>query len=147
MPLRLILHVRIVLEVIGGLAHDVLNPWRKHRILIAHGNKEEDARTQHIVEVIGNEGCNELILLVGETHCLLVELRRNHLHITTIHDSLIVLMNQLTLLILQLLILLEEPEELVVERRTTHHLLGIIKLHRDATTLQDQRCSGRACAQ
>ena len=47
-------------------------------------------------------------------------------------------MNQLTLLILQLLVFLEEAEELVVERRATHHLLGIIKLHRDASALQNE---------
>ena len=72
--LIVVLYIRIILEIVGSLAHDILNPRRKHRILVAHGNEEEDARSQHIVEVVGNEGSDQLVLLLREADRLLVQL-------------------------------------------------------------------------
>ena len=48
-------------------------------------------------------------------------------------------MYQFTLLVLNLLVFFEEPEELIIHRSTAHHLLCIIELHRNASTLQHQR--------
>ena len=137
--LVVVLHVWITLEVFCSLAHDILYPWRKHRILIAHGNEEEDAWSQDILEVVGNEGSHQLVLLLGELHRLSIQLGSHRLHIASIHDGLVVLMHQFPLLALQLLVFLEESEELIVEWRSTYYLLYIVEFHGNASRLQHQR--------
>ena len=137
--LIIVLYIRIVLEIIGSLAHDVLNPRREHRILIAHRNEEEDARTQHIIEVVSNKRSDELVFLLREADGFLVQLLVDSHHVATVHDSLVVLVYQFAQLILNLLVFFEESEELIVHRSATYYLLCIIELHRNASTLQYQR--------
>ena len=123
--------------MVGGLAHDVLYPWGEHGILIAHGDEEEDASSEHIVEVIGHESSHQLVFLFSQAVGLSCELTGHDVHVASVHDGLVVLMHKFALLVLQL-IFLEEAKQLVVERASAYHLLCIVKLDRDGSALQDK---------
>ena len=112
--------------MLSSLTHDILNPRRKHRVLISHGNHEEYTRTQDIIKILGHERSDQFIFLISQPNSFLIQFSCYHLHITTIHDSLVMLMHQFHLLVLQLLVFLEELKQFIIQRSAANYLLSII---------------------
>ena len=134
-----VLHVRVVLELVCSLAHDVLYPRCEFGVAVADSHHEEHARSEHVVEVIGDERCDELVLLSGESHCFGVELACHGVHVASVHYGAVVRVQQFGLLVLQLVVLVEELEQLVVERSAANDLLSVVELDGDVATFYHER--------
>ena len=133
--LVIVLYVGVVLELVCGLAPYILYPRCELRIRIADGNHEEDARTEHVVEVVCHESGDELVLLFRQLHSLLMQFSVHNLHVAAVHYGTVVSVEQLCLLVLQLVIAVEELEEFVVKRRSANSLLRVVQLYSDVALL------------
>ena len=136
--LIVIFNVRIVLELVGSLAHDVLNPWCQLGILITNGHHEEHAWPQHIVEILCHEVGNQTVFSLTQTFCFSIELCVNHIHVASIHDGLVMSMHQFGLLTLQLIVLIEELKQLVIQGCAANSLLGVVDFDIDVTLFQHE---------
>ena len=137
--LIVVLYVRIVLELISSLAHDVLYPRCEFGIAIAYCHHEEDAGTEHIVEVVGHKRSDELVLLLSQSLSLGVDATVYDVHVRTVHNGAVVHVYEFCLLILQLVVAIEELEQLVVERSAADCLLSIVYFDSDVTLFEHER--------
>ena len=135
----IILDIRVVLELVRSLAHDVLNPRGELREAVSGCHHEEDAWSQHVVKVVGDESGNEFVFHFGELLCLGIKLCIDNLHVAAVHDGAIVGVYKFCFLTLELVVFVEELEELVVKRRTTDSLLCIVDFDCDVALLQNER--------
>ena len=137
--LIIVLHIRIVLKLIRGFAHDILDPRCEHGVTVADGHHEEHARAKHVVKIFGHERCDELVLLCRQTVRLGTELCVHHIHVAAVHDGTVMGVDKFCLLVLDLAVLVEELEQLVVERRAAHGLLGVVYLYGYVACLKHKR--------
>lgn len=110
------LHLGVFLELVCSAAHDILYPCIQHRnIVFVHADGDEDVRPEHIVHVVSNKCSDELVHPAVDVCILGSQSGIDHVHVTSVHDGLVMLMDKVTALVHQTGELLTKLSELVVE--------------------------------
>ena len=124
--LIILLHIRILLELLRGFAHDILDLRGEHRIGITTGHHHEDARTQHVVEVLDDEVGHQTILLLCQTSGLCSQCAVNDILIDAVEKHLTLLVRQFIHLVTKLVMTIDELIQFIIQRCTTDATACII---------------------
>ena len=103
------------------------------------GNHHEDARAQHVIEVVANELRNQFVLLFSNLISLCTELAINLLFIDTFEQHLTLTVRELSQTIRQLVVLINKHIQAVVQRSTSNALHSILNADHDIALFQYDR--------
>ena len=133
-------HLGIFLKLFRSLAHDILYPRVEHGHLVAtHTSVNEHIRTKHIVEIIHNKISDKLVCFLVDGCVFCCQFRIDHVHVTTVHNGLIMLVNQVHALVHELSEFLTEIRQFVVEWCAGDAFLCVIYHYHDFSTLKHHR--------
>ena len=131
-------HVGVVLELVGGFAHQLLNLRGEDGVLVAAGDHHKDAGAEHVVEVVYDEVGLQAVHAGGNGLGFDGELLADGLLVDAVEQHLALPVAQFHHLVVHLVVLLQKVIQQLVERCAAHALLHVVYTHADVALLHHE---------
>ena len=133
-------HIRIVLELVGSLAHYLHHPWAHLRVLLHLGGNKEDAWSYDVVEILchrkseqGIEAYHDALSCFGKPWYYII------LHVLPIHESQCIFMFQIVEFTIKAVTATHESIKAVVQFCSSPYYPLLVDSHIYVSFLQDNR--------